>query len=86
MKPWDEMLDPAGAPRPHCAVYASWLAAQPAERLAQKRVYCGAGVPCARIGTTGGEAIAISGEASVAVEVLKSRFESWFPAYMGSVG
>lgn len=31
------MLDAAGAPRAHCAAYCSWLAAQPAERLAQKR-------------------------------------------------
>lgn len=37
MKPWDEMLDPSGAPRPHCATYASWLAEQPPERLRQKR-------------------------------------------------
>jgi uncharacterized circularly permuted ATP-grasp superfamily protein len=36
-EPYDEMLDAAGAPRAHCAAYCSWLAAQPAERLAQKR-------------------------------------------------
>ena len=36
-KPWDEMLDAAGAPRPHCATYARWLAEQPELRLAQKR-------------------------------------------------
>jgi uncharacterized circularly permuted ATP-grasp superfamily protein len=36
-QPYDEMLDAAGAPRAHCAAYCSWLAAQPAERLAQKR-------------------------------------------------
>lgn len=36
-KPWDEMLDANGAPRAHCADYAKWLAAQPAERLSQKR-------------------------------------------------
>jgi phosphoribosylformylglycinamidine synthase len=43
----------------------------------------GCGVPCTRIGTTGGDAIAIAGEASIAVDVLKARFESWLPAYMG---
>jgi hypothetical protein len=43
----------------------------------------GAGVPCARIGTTGGDAIAVSGEAPVQVASLKTGFESWFPAYMG---
>jgi len=42
----------------------------------------GAGVPCARIGTTGGEAIAIAGESPVSVADLKTGFESWFPAYM----
>jgi hypothetical protein len=43
----------------------------------------GAGVPCARIGTTGGNAIAVSGESPVQVTSLKTGFESWFPAYMG---
>jgi phosphoribosylformylglycinamidine (FGAM) synthase-like enzyme len=42
----------------------------------------GAGVPCARIGTTGGDAIAIAGEEPVSVTALKAGFESWFPAYM----
>jgi hypothetical protein len=42
----------------------------------------GAGVPCARIGTTGGDAIAVAGEAPVSVDALKSAFEHWLPAYM----
>jgi phosphoribosylformylglycinamidine synthase subunit PurL len=42
----------------------------------------GAGVPCARIGTTGGDAIAVAGEAEVAVNSLRSAFEHWLPAYM----
>ena len=42
----------------------------------------GAGVPCARIGTTGGDAIAIAGETPVSVESLRTGFESWLPAYM----
>ncbi|HSJ41593.1 MAG TPA: AIR synthase related protein, partial [Xanthobacteraceae bacterium] len=42
----------------------------------------GAGVPCARIGTTGGDAIAVAGEAEVAVNSLNKAFESWLPAYM----
>jgi phosphoribosylformylglycinamidine synthase len=42
----------------------------------------GAGVPCIRIGTTGGDAIAISGEAPVSVDALKTGFERWLPAYM----
>jgi phosphoribosylformylglycinamidine synthase subunit PurL len=42
----------------------------------------GAGVSCARIGTTGGGSIAIAGEDPVAVASLKEGFESWLPAYM----
>ncbi len=40
------------------------------------------GVPCGRIGTTGGDALAIAGERSVAIAKLKQAFEHWFPAYM----
>src|SRR5256884_205553 len=43
----------------------------------------GAGVPCVRIGTTGGDSIAIAGETPVSVASLKAGFEGWFPAYMG---
>jgi phosphoribosylformylglycinamidine synthase subunit PurL len=43
----------------------------------------GAGVPCVRIGTTGGEAINIAGQEPVSVKALATAFESWFPAYMG---
>jgi phosphoribosylformylglycinamidine synthase len=42
----------------------------------------GAGVPCARIGTTGGEAVAIAGETPVSIASLRTGFEGWFPAYM----
>jgi phosphoribosylformylglycinamidine (FGAM) synthase-like enzyme len=42
----------------------------------------GASVPCVRIGTTGGDAIALAGEAVVAVASLKTGFERWLPAYM----
>src|SRR4029078_6562239 len=42
----------------------------------------GAGVPCARIGTTGGGAIAVAGEAPVLVTSLNTAFESGLPAYM----
>ncbi|GAA3850494.1 phosphoribosylformylglycinamidine synthase subunit PurL [[Pseudomonas] carboxydohydrogena] len=40
------------------------------------------GVPCAEIGKTGGDAIAIEGEAPVAISKLKEGFESWLPNYM----
>ena len=36
-RPYDEMFDAQGAPRPHCRHYCDWLHEQPAERLAQKR-------------------------------------------------
>ena len=42
----------------------------------------GAGVPCARIGTAGGDAVAIAGETPVSIASLKTGFEGWFPAYM----
>ena len=35
--PYDEMLEPGGAPRGHCRDYWSWLEAQSRERLTQKR-------------------------------------------------
>jgi phosphoribosylformylglycinamidine synthase subunit PurL len=43
----------------------------------------GANVPCTRIGTTDGDAVAVAGEAPVSIAALKAGFESWFPAYMG---
>jgi phosphoribosylformylglycinamidine synthase len=39
-------------------------------------------MPCARIGTTGSEDIALAGEAVVSVASLRDGFERWFPAYM----
>jgi phosphoribosylformylglycinamidine synthase len=44
----------------------------------------GAGVPCIRIGTTGGDAIAVAGEAPVLVTALNAAFEAWLPAYMNA--
>jgi hypothetical protein len=38
----------------------------------------GAGVPCVRIGTTGGETIAIAGEAPVSVAALKAGLNAGF--------
>jgi phosphoribosylformylglycinamidine synthase subunit PurL len=43
----------------------------------------GCEVPCVRIGTTGGDAIAIAGEAPVTIEALRTSFERWLPEYMG---
>jgi phosphoribosylformylglycinamidine synthase len=41
-----------------------------------------AGVPAHRIGTTGGDAIALPGERPVSVKALNERFEGWLPRYM----
>ncbi|MEA2931122.1 MAG: phosphoribosylformylglycinamidine synthase subunit PurL [Hyphomicrobiales bacterium] len=42
----------------------------------------GVGVPCMRIGSTGGDALHIAGEQPVAVKTLERAFENWLPAYM----
>jgi phosphoribosylformylglycinamidine synthase len=41
-----------------------------------------AGVPLARLGATGGAALALEGERPLSVEHLKTHFEAWLPAYM----
>ena len=46
----------------------------------------GVGVPCARIGTTGGDTIAVTGEPPVAITTLTAAFESWLPNYMSGKG
>ena len=45
-----------------------------------------AGVAAARIGTTGGEALALPGEAPIAVDALEAAHESWLPRYMEGPG
>jgi phosphoribosylformylglycinamidine synthase len=42
----------------------------------------GVGVPCMRIGSTGGDAINIAGEKPVSIKALEGAFESWLPGYM----
>ena len=41
-----------------------------------------AAVPFARLGATGGRAVAVAGERPLPVDELKARFENWLPAYM----
>jgi phosphoribosylformylglycinamidine synthase subunit PurL len=41
-----------------------------------------AGVPVARLGTTGGDALTLAGGRPILVTLLRERFESWLPAYM----
>jgi phosphoribosylformylglycinamidine synthase II len=44
----------------------------------------GASVPVQRLGTTGGDAIALPGERPILVKTLRERFEEWLPKYMAS--
>ena len=81
------MLAPPASIVPHAYWFgedqARYVVTVPAEQaglvLAKMK---GAGVTCARIGTTGGGSIAIAGEDPVAVASLKEGFESWLPAYI----
>ena len=41
-----------------------------------------ASVPVHRLGTTGGDTIALSGERPVLIKALSERFEGWLPSYM----
>lgn len=41
-----------------------------------------AGVPIGRLGTTGGDALMLTGERPLLVTKLRDRFENWLPAYM----
>ena len=41
-----------------------------------------AGVPVAKIGVTGGNALALPGESPVLITALNEKFEGWLPAYM----
>jgi phosphoribosylformylglycinamidine synthase subunit PurL len=83
-----QLLAAPGSIVPHAYWFgedqARYIVTVPAEQaglvLAKMK---GAGVPCVRIGTTGGDAIAIAGEAPVSIASLKAGFEGWFPAYMG---
>ena len=62
---------------------ARYLVTVPADRAdAVIRKAQAASVPVHRIGTTGGDAIAIAGERAVPVKALTERFEGWLPAYM----
>jgi phosphoribosylformylglycinamidine synthase subunit PurL len=45
-----------------------------------------AGVPAARIGTTGGDALRLGSEAPVSLAALRQAHESWLPHYMDGPG
>ncbi len=64
------------------ARYVVTVRAEEAGRVLAKMK--GADVPCVRIGTTGGGAIAIAGEPPVSIASLKAGFEGWLPRYMNA--
>ncbi len=43
----------------------------------------GAGVPAAKVGTSGGGALTLPGAAPISLDKLRSAHEEWLPAYMG---
>jgi phosphoribosylformylglycinamidine synthase len=55
---------------------------RPADLDAVMRRGQAASVPVQRLGTTGGDAIALSGERPILLKPLRDRFEGWFPNYM----
>jgi phosphoribosylformylglycinamidine synthase len=81
-------LDPAPA---DIAAHAYWFGEDQARYVVTARTENvekiisrarAASVLLARIGTTGGPAIAVKGERAIEVAALRERFESWLPNYM----
>ena len=62
------------------ARYVMTVKAADADRI--MRNIQGASIPVSRLGTTGGDTVAIAGERPVTVAALNSAFEGWLPAYM----
>ena len=62
---------------------ARYLVTVPADRAdpLMRRIQA-ASVPVYRIGSTGGDTIAIPGERAIAIKALADRFEGWLPTYM----
>jgi phosphoribosylformylglycinamidine synthase II len=58
------------------------LAVPDEEAEAILREAAAAGVPAARIGSTGGETLTLPDEAPISLERLRTAHESWLPAYM----
>jgi phosphoribosylformylglycinamidine synthase subunit PurL len=79
------------APAPAIAPHAFWfgedqarylVTARPSAADAIEQDAAAAGAPIHRLGSTGGETLTVSGERSILVGELKSRFEAWLPTYM----
>ena len=62
------------------ARYVMTVKAADADRI--MRNIQGASIPVSRLGTTGGDTVAIANERPVTVAALNSAFEGWLPAYM----
>jgi phosphoribosylformylglycinamidine synthase len=62
------------------ARYVMTVKAADADRII--RNIQGASIPVSRLGTTGGNSIAIAGERALTVAALDETFEGWLPAYM----
>ena len=63
---------------------ARYIVTVPEEEIGRVLVKMrGCGVSCVRIGSTGGDAIAVAGETPVAITTLRTAFERWLPDYMG---
>jgi len=62
---------------------ARYIVTVPADRAdaVMRRVQV-ARVPVYRLGTTGGDTIALPGERSILIKALSERFEGWLPNYM----
>jgi len=43
-----------------------------------------AGIPAARIGTTGGHELTLDGGIPISLTVMKKAHEGWLPAYMAA--
>jgi phosphoribosylformylglycinamidine synthase subunit PurL len=62
---------------------ARYVVTVPSEKIEAVLAHArSANVPVWTIGTTGGDALTLSGEGPILVTILRERFESWMPAFM----
>ena len=62
---------------------ARYVVTVPSEKIEAVLAHArSANVPVWTIGTTGGDALTMSGEGPILVTILRERFESWMPAFM----
>jgi phosphoribosylformylglycinamidine synthase len=80
------------APPAHLPAHAVWFgedqgryvvaaAADEAARIVQEAAK--AGIPARTIGTAGGDALKLAGEAPLLLSSLRTAHERWLPAFMG---